>query len=283
MHGLSRVYMTDNAGTATFPAGLEGDQAYFEADGKLFAAPSAGGAAKAIGAFYGLHEVVQGGKIYAVSDVSPAAGRKLFSAPLTDLATLTTLADGIEDPYKLVADETALYYDRRQNPSIFQVPITGGAPVELVPGAEPRSMISRGGYLYWIDSKTQKLERVPVTGGPREPLIAVASGGPMTATDTAIYWLDSGTSSVEKWEMGATKSQTLSKSLEVFGSSEALAVSGNTVFWAYGYTCGYVYSVQTDGTGQALLAQGIFDTSWIGVTDQAVFVLGGDGMYRADR
>ncbi|HET7541810.1 MAG TPA: hypothetical protein VFK05_18170 [Polyangiaceae bacterium] len=68
-----------------------------------------------------------------------------------------------------------------------------------------------------------------------------------------------------------------------FGSYEALAVSGNTVFWRYGYNCGYVYSVQTDGSGEALLSQGIYSPEWIGVTDTVVFVLGGDGLYRLDR
>lgn len=72
-------------------------------------------------------------------------------------------------------------------------------------------MVSHGGYLYWLDRDTEQLERVPVGGGPREPLIAINGGGAMTATDAAIYWIDAAANTVVRWEMGATKTQVLSK------------------------------------------------------------------------
>lgn len=281
-HGLIKVH-DEPLGKVLTPAGVENGQVYFGADSQLWAAPVAGGMAKSLGELYGEHELVQGGKVYAVSLQSTEPARKLFSAPITDLATQTTLADGIESPYLLVADETSLYYDGPENTSIFQVPLTGGTPVELVPGAEPHGMITRGGFLYWIDRVTKKLERVPAAGGPREPLLTVHYGGPMAATDTAIFWIDTTAHSIEKWEMGATTSQVLTKTLVTFGDYQGLAVSGDTVFFAFGLGCGYVYSVKDDGTGEELFAPGVFDAKWVGATDSAVFVLGGTGVYRADR
>jgi len=284
-HGLTQVYAAKNQGSALSALGIDGDQVYFQADGKVFALPVAGGTAQSLGDFYGEHALVRGGKIYAVSQLSQEPARKLFSAPLTDLATLTTLAEGIEDPYRLEADDTALYYDHRQVSSIFQVPVTGGTPVELVPGADPIRMVSHGGYLYWLDRDTEQLERVPVGGGPREPLIAIHDGGPMTATDTAIYWIDVAANTIVKWEMGATKTQVLSKTVDSFGGYEALAVSGNTVFWVFGFNCGEVHQVNDDGTGEALFSRGTNASEWLGVTNTALFVMGGIGsnVYRAER
>lgn len=285
LHGLTQVYTAKNAGSALDSLGIDGDQVYFQADGKVFALPVAGGAAKSLGDFYGEHALVRGGKVYAVSGLSQEPTRKLFSAPLTDLATLTTLAEAIDDPYRLVADDTALYYDHRQVSSIFQVPLTGGTPVELVPGADPIRMISHGGYLYWLDRDSEQLERVPVGGGPREPLIATEGGGPIAATDTAIYWIDAAANAVVRWEIGATKTQVLSKTVETFGGYDALAVSENTVFWVFGFNCGEIHQVNIDGTGEMLFSQGTNAVEWLGVTDTALFVMGGIGsnVYRGDR
>ena len=283
LHGLTQVYQVENQGTAVSAAGIDGDQVYFQASSELFAFPVAGGTAQSLGAFYSDEELVRGGKIYAVSQLSAEPARKLFSAPLTDLATLTTLADGIESPHMLRADDTALYYVTGDVPSIFQVPITGGTPVELVPGGDPIDMISHGGHLYWLDSETDQLERVPIGGGPREPLVAVNYGGPMVATDTAIYWIGITAGTIEKWEMGATESLVLSETIEVFGSYQSLAVSGSTVFWVFGYPCGQVHQVQDDGTAEALFSQGTTSPEWVGATDTALFVLGESGLYRAER
>jgi hypothetical protein len=281
-HGLTQVYKQPD-GAHMFAVGSDGDQVYFEDGAQLMAFPVAGGTAKSLGAFYGEHDLVRGGKIYAVSLESTDPARKLFSASLADLATSTTLADGIENPYFLAADDTALYFDRQQASSIFQVPITGGTPVELVPGGRPQGMVSVGGYLYWLDSDTKQLERVPVGGGPREPLVPIHYGGPMTATDTAIYWIDITADTIVKWDMGATKTQVLSKSIDTFSTSQALAVSGKTVFWAFGFDCGEVHQVNDDGTAEALFTQGTYDVQWLGVTDSALFVLGESGLYRAAR
>lgn len=146
-------------------------------------------------------------------------------------------------------------------------------------------MVSHGGYLYWLDRETAQLERVPVGGGPREPLIAVQYGGAMTATDTAIYWIDVGANTIVKWEMGAANTQVLSKTVESFGGYQALAVSGSTVFWVFGFDCGEVHQVNVDGTGEALFSQGTNASEWLGVTDTALFVMGGIGsnVYRAER
>jgi len=284
-HGLTQAHAAKNQGSALSALGIDGDHVYFQTDGKVFALPVAGGPAQSLGAFYGEHSLVRGGKVYAVTQLSQEPARKLFSAPLTDLATLTTLAEGIENPYRLVADDTALYYDHRQVSSIYQVPVGGGTPVELVPGASPISMVSHGGYLYWLDRDTVQLERVPVGGGPREALIAINQGGPMTATDTAIYWIDVAANTIVKWETGAIKTQVLSDTVDSFGDYQALAVSGDTVFWVFGFNCGEVHQVNVDGTGEALFSQGTNASEWLGVTDTALFVMGGIGsnVYRAER
>ena len=283
-HGLTQVYAAKNSGSALFPYGIDGDQVYFEADGTLFALPVAGGPATSVGMFYGDHALVRGGKVYAESTLGEGP-RRLFSAPLSDLATKTMLTDTIADPYRLIADDTSLYYDHRTAPAIYQVPIAGGTPVVLVPGAEPYSMVSHGGYLYWVDSKTSMLERVPTAGGPREPLIDSGNGGKLAVTDDAVYWINVAPDSIVKWEMGATKTQVLSKTVETFGGDQAIAVSGNTVYWVFGFRCGELHQVNTDGTGEAFLAQGTNASEWIGVTDTALFVMGGIGsnVYRAER
>lgn len=284
MNGLSQVYTAKNAGNALSALGIDGDQAYFQADGQLFALPGTGGPAKALGAFYGDHALVRGGKVYAESALGQGP-RKLFSAPLTDLATSTTLTDTIDDPYRLIADEASLYYDHRTSPAIYQVPANGGTPVALVPGANPRAMVSHSGYLYWLDSTTDKLERVPTTGGAREPLVDSGGGGPMVAADTALYWISTGQNSIMKWELGSTKTQVLSKASEPLGAFAAIAASNSTVYWVFGFECGQVRQVNADGTSEALFAMGTNSSEWIGLTDSALFVMGGIGShaYRADR
>jgi hypothetical protein len=284
MNGLTQIYTAKNGGSALSPLGMDDDGPVFQAEGKLFSLPAAGGPAKELGAFYGDHALVHGGKVYAESALGQGP-RRLFSAPLTDLTMQTMLTDTIDDPYKLVADDAFLYYDHRTAPAIYQVPIAGGTPVKLVPDATPSAMVGRGGYLYWLDSKTRKLERVPVGGGPREPLVDMSDGSSMVATDTAIYWIGAGPDAIVKWEMGATKTQLLSKKVKVFGSDQALAVSGNTVYWVFGFGCSELYQVNTDGTGEALFARGMNASEWIGVTETAVFVMGGIGShaYRAER
>ena len=282
-HGLTSVYKTKNQGTATFPVGIEGDQLYFTADSKLMAYPLAGGAAKELGPLYGEHELVHDGKIYGVTGLSQEPMRKLFSASITDVATLTTLAEGIENPYLLVADDTGLYFDRRQSSSIFKVPLAGGAPVELVPGGRPSGMVSANGFLYWIDSDTKHLERVPAAGGAREQVLPAPYGGPMVAVGTTLYWINRGPNTVDRWDEGAEKSQTLTKSMNLLATPNQLAVQGDTVFWAGGIVCGELHQVKTDGSGAALHARGTYGAEWVGVTDDAVFVLGNGALYRADR
>jgi hypothetical protein len=282
-HGLTSVYKTKNQGTAVFPVGIEGDQLYFTADSKLMAYPLAGGAAKELGPLYGEHELVRDGKIYGVTGLSQEPMRKLFSAPVTDVATLTTLAEGIENPFLLVADDTGLYFDRRQSSSIFKVPLAGGAPVELVPGARPSGMVSTNGFLYWIDSETEHLERVPVAGGAREQLLPAPYGGPMVAVGTTLYWINRGPNTVDRWDEGATKAQTLTKSMNLLATPHQLAVGGDTVFWVGGIACGELHQVKTDGSGAALHARGTDGAEWVGVTEDAVFMLGDGALYRADR
>jgi hypothetical protein len=282
-HGLTRIYQTKNQGTATFPVGIEGDQLYFTADSKLMAYPLTGGAVKELGPLYGEHELVRDGKIYGVTGLSQEPMRKLFSAPVADVSTLTTLAEGIENPYRLVADDTGLYFDRRQNPSIFKVPLAGGAPVELVPGGRPNGMVAANGFLYWIDSATEHLERVPVAGGPREQLVPAPYGGPMVAVGTTLYWINRGPNTVDRWDPGATKAQTLTKSTNLLATPFQLAVGGDTVFWVGGIVCGELNRVNTDGTGAGLYARGTNGAEWVGMTDDAVFVLGDGALYRADR
>lgn len=77
----------------------------------------------------------------------------------------------------------------------------------------------------------------------------------------------------------------LSETVESFGSDQALAVSGNTVFWVFGFGCVEVYQVNVDGTGEAPFSQGTNASEWLGVTDTALFVMGGIGsnVYRAER
>lgn len=284
MNDLTQVYTAKNIGNALSALGIDGGQVYFQADSQLFALPGAGGPPKSLGEFYGDHALVLGGKVYAESALGQGP-RRLFSAPLTDLATQTMLTDTIEDPYRLIADDTSLYYDHRTSPAIYQVPTTGGTPVELVPGARPRAMASHDGYLYWLDSATDKLERVSTAGGAREPLVDSGGGGPMVATDTAIYWISTGQSSIVKWEMGSSKTQVLSKGGEPFGAFAAITASSDTVYWVFGFGCGQVHRVNADGTGEALFAMGVNATDWIGLTDTALFVMGGIGShaYRAER
>jgi hypothetical protein len=210
--------------------------------------------------------------------------RKLFSASLTDLATTTTLSDTIDDPYRLIADDTSLYFDHRTSPAIYQLPTAGGTPVALVPGANPRAMVSHGGYLYWLDSNTFKLERVPVTGGAREPLVDSGGEGPMAAAGTALYWISTGQSSIMKWEIGSSKTQVLSKASEPFGAFAAITASSSTVYWVFGFDCAQVRQINSDGSGEALFAAGTNSSEWIGLTNSALFVMGGIGShaYRAD-
>lgn len=282
-HGLTAVYQTRDTGVAVFPVGIEGGQLYFTADGQLMAYPVAGGVAKALGPLYGEHELVQDGKIYGITGLSQEPTRKLFSAPVTDITTLTTLAEGLENPYLLVADSTGFYFDRRQSSSIFKVPLAGGAPKELVPGGHPSGMVSANGYLYWIDQDTDYLERVPVEGGAREQLAPAPYGGPMVAVGTTLYWINRGPNTVDKWEAGAAKAQTLTQSMNLLATPDRLAVAGDTVFWLGGIVCGEIHQVKTDGSGAALYARGTYGAEWLGATDDAVFALGNEALYRADR
>src|SRR6185436_14014854 len=96
----------------------------------------------------------------------------LLSAPLDDLATVTTLSEAVRVPDNFTADDSNVYIDDHHDfdKIIFKVPLAGGPPVMLAAGNPLGGMLSHDGYLYWLDSSAHKLERVAVTGGAVEPL-----------------------------------------------------------------------------------------------------------------
>jgi hypothetical protein len=285
-HGFKQVYHSDTFGAFYSPLGIEGDQVYFSSGGKVMSYPVAGavGTAKELGDVIGTRQLVHGGKLYAFHAGADGKMGSMVSAPLTDLATVTTLAESIAEPQQFVADDAALYFDRREpTSSIFKLAITGGTPEEIVPGGSPLGMISHAGNLYWLDFESGQLERVPVAGGARQKLAEVFFGGPMAAQGNAVYWADTSLNTIEKWEEGAKMTQNLNTANSPFDSPENLAVDGNDVYWVLGFTCGEVHQVHADGSGSALFAQGSDSADWVGVAPGALFVLGRSGLYRADR
>lgn len=280
-HGLTRVYHVDETGTFYSPIGVDGGQLYFGVDKKIFAYPIAGGTAKEVGASLGTRQLLHGGKLYGIGSNLGGATAKLLSAPLTDLATTTTLAESLSDPQLFVADDTGVYFDRREPNAIWKVPLAGGAPIELVPGALPLGMISNGGNLYWLEFATNRLQRVPAAGGAPQQLAEVFFGGPMAAAGTTVFWADTSGGSINKWEEGSTVIDVLATSNSAFTLPNYIAVAGKTVYWSLGSNCSEVHQVQTDGTGSALFTQGMYGAKWITVVDGALFAIGRDGLYRA--
>jgi hypothetical protein len=283
-HGLKLVYHSESFGAFYSPLGIVADQVYFTAGGKVMSYPAAGGEAKELGPSIGSRQLVRGSTLYGFKAGADGKMGSLVSASLADLATIKTLAEGVAEPQQFVADDAALYFDRREpTPSIFKLANTGGTPEELVPGAEPLGMISHQGNLYWLDFNTEQLERVPVAGGARQKLAEVFFGGPMAAAGNAVYWADTSLNTVEKWEEGAQTTQKLATASSPFDSPEYLAVEGSTVYWVLGFICGEVHQVQTDGSGAALYTQGTDSADWVGLAPGALFVMGRGGLYRAER
>ncbi len=281
-HGLTRVYRAEGFGAFYEAIGIDGDHFYFTADFMLMSYPLAGGTATEVGPYVGRRQVVRGGIAYGFKPGADGALGSMVSAPITDTATTTTLAESIAEPKFLIADDTALYFDRLDPPSIFKVPLAGGPAEEIVPGGSPVGMISHLGNLYWLDFESRYLERVPVAGGARQRLAEVFFGGPMAADGDSVFWSDTSLNTVESWHEGATERQKLDTSSDVFAQPAGLTVVGDTVYWAAGNRCGEVHRVKKDGSGKELYTQGTPGADWVGVAGGVLFVLGGGGLYRVD-
>lgn len=281
-HGLTRVYRAEGFGAFYEAIGIDGDRIYFTADFKLMSYPVAGGTATEVGPYVGRRQLVRGGVAYGFKPGANGALGSMVSAPITDTSTITTLAESIAEPKFLVADDTALYFDRLDPPSIFKVPLAGGTPEEIVPGGIPLGMISHLGNLYWLDFETNYLERVPVAGGARQRLAEVFFGGPMAADGDSVFWGDTSLNTIESWQEGATMTQKLDVGSGFFSQPAGLTIVGDTVYWVAGNRCGEVHRVKKDGSSKELYTQGTPGADWVGVAGGALFVLGGGGLFRVD-
>lgn len=83
-------------------------------------------------------------------------------AGLPDAGTSTVVVPDVTNVSALVVDANELFYASRKTGSVFRVARVGGSAPTLLwssPGALPRSLVVRDGYVYWVDGADGTIRR----------------------------------------------------------------------------------------------------------------------------
>jgi hypothetical protein len=104
---------------------------------------------------------------------------------------VTTLAQHLDGPQSLIADDTYLYWVNQTGGKVMTMPKTGGTPTVLVSGEDtPSTVMLDGANLYWTTAS--QLRTCPVrTCAGNVTTVAENQGGAkgVTSNRTALYWI----------------------------------------------------------------------------------------------
>lgn len=147
-----------------------------------------------------------------------------------------------DPPTALALDDTYVYTTRFATNISRQLKSGGASARIIVDDASPASLVSSGGYLYWITIDTRSIKRAPVAGGPPETLASDQSVARSLVVDGAdVYWITDGsyqapkTGRIKLLRGGAGAPITLAEG-QPFPS--AIAVDAQYVYWLNGGTTG---------------------------------------------
>jgi hypothetical protein len=172
-------------------------------------------------------------------------------------ATATDIVDGTTyDVYAFAIDATNVYWvgdvpGTSANPTqgVFQVPKSGGTPVQLCAAVHPYNawspigIAAAGGHVYWLDASpvssgapSGTLMRVPVGGGQA---VAVSQDpvGAVYADGTGVCWTVVGTGSVPVNQVkcmdasGAPRRMGAAVTADAVASSSLTGSSAGLLFW----------------------------------------------------
>jgi hypothetical protein len=195
-----------------------------------------------------------------------AVAGAVLSVPLEG-GSPTTLVPGPGCPTSLAVDDTSLYVAGvglagADGGVILRVPLDGGTVTTLVSGADrPVGIAVDGTSVYWTTSNA--LMRIPVAGGtPAALQSALESATRPVVVGGYVYWVDPSTGAIQRVPIDGG-----SASIVTAGAVSSLAIAGDDVFFAGGFTLmrapvdGGASTVISTAGGAPVLALAVDDAS----------------------
>lgn len=116
------------------------------------------------------------------------------SLPLIEGGTITTIASD-QDAVALSVLGTTVYWANVEltddGSTVFKLPASNGAPVDLATSSAPVAVVTDGVNVYWTDETSNTIQKVSVRGGAAEVIATDQPTPSEIAIDGAnIYWID---------------------------------------------------------------------------------------------
>ena len=143
----------------------------------------------------------------------------------------TVFGDAPEDVWKLLLDDTHVYWIHRDDGRIVRQLKTGGSPETLVTGeVEISALAIDDSHVYWSNFTTNQIKRIAKTGGDAE-LLADEQAGPISIAvdDTHVYWSNQSNQALMRAPKGGGASEVFVNRAE---ATLSIAIDETHVYWS---------------------------------------------------
>jgi hypothetical protein len=167
----------------------------------------------------------------------------------TGTCTPETLAIRGVEVMGIAVDATHVYWTEPDDDRIMRMPKSGGTPVEIAMGDDPRYVVVDGSHLYWSQRPNLygSVYRVPKAGGTAVKVFDAGYYPHRLAIDSTHVYLIKSDAIVRAPKGGGAMEVVIATS----GVAPDLALDDSRVYYA---DYGKIYAVDKDGSNQTILA-----------------------------